>query len=193
MKHELTLEGYAFKIRPVDERDAAFIIGLRTDPELGRFLHETSESLEEQIEWMRQYFRRRGDYYFVLERVGNGVKEGVIALYNHEELEESAECGRWVLRRGSLAAAECMLLAYRMAFNELKVSIVVCRTVSDNASVVSFHDSCGIHDRSVIPGCFELRGKIHDAVVHRVDRETWEVLEPRLDRLAQKVARRIYV
>jgi RimJ/RimL family protein N-acetyltransferase len=86
---------------------------------------------------------------------------------------------------------ESAWLIYRIAFEVFGLGEVYCRTVAANAAVVSFHDSCGITDRHVLPSHFELGGQRLDAVEHRVDRSAWRVLEPRLLRLVQFTARRL--
>ncbi len=42
MRHSLTIDGPAFRLRPVCIEDAAFIAALRADPERGRYLHRGS-------------------------------------------------------------------------------------------------------------------------------------------------------
>ncbi len=191
MRHSYTCDGHAFRLRPIQDEDALFVVELRTDPVLNQFLHETSDSVDDQVAWLNEYYQREGDYYFVLERLTDGKREGVIALYDHRVGHRRAECGRWVLRRGSLAAAECMLLAYRMAFDVIGLEHVVCRTVTENDKVVSFHDSCGVEERAVVPDYYRMRGKTFDAVVHRVHRDSWGPVERKLDLIARKVAKKI--
>ena len=104
MRHELSLAGAAFGLRPVRDDDAAFIVGLRSDPELGRWLNPTSPNVADQLAWLARYYERTGDYYFVIERLSNGAAEGLIGLYDVEGGE--AEWGRWLLKPGSLAAGD---------------------------------------------------------------------------------------
>ena len=55
MKHELTLEGPAFRLRPLAMGDSAFVLSLRMDEDLSRVLHPVSGRLEDQEAWMRAY------------------------------------------------------------------------------------------------------------------------------------------
>lgn len=62
------MEKYGLFSRFVNEEDAEFIIKLRTDPKLGKLIHDTSSSLEKQLEWIRNYKireRKGEDYYFI--------------------------------------------------------------------------------------------------------------------------------
>lgn len=191
MKHNLTLEGMAFRLRPIEDVDASLVLNLRSNPNLNRFLHVTSTRLEDQLIWLADYYRRPGDYYFVVERRETGETEGVVSIYNIDATNKSGEWGRWILRPGSLAAVESALLIYRCAFELLDLERVYCRTVADNSSVVSFHDSCGITDRFLLQGYFELGGQRVDAFEHGVKRKDWPEVALGLENLARIIAQRL--
>lgn len=191
MRHNLFIEGYAFHLRPIADTDAAFVVELRSNPELNRYLHASANRVKDQLAWLAHYYEREGAYYFVIERCANGMAEGVIGLYDINLETSSGEWGWWILRPGSLAAVESAYLIYRTAFELLGLSSVYCCTVYDNDKVVSFHDSCGITARKLLPQHFELGGYRHDAVEHRVDLASWIGIKPGLEKLAQLTARRI--
>lgn len=191
MRHDIRIEGYAFRLRPVNDSDASFICRLRTDGYLNRFLHASSPRIEDQLEWLGRYYDRPDDYYFVVEALATGASEGVISIYDVEAHGKRGEWGRWILRPKSLAAIESAWLIYRVAFDRIGLEEVYCRTVAANTAVVSFHDSCGITNQRLLPNHFELGGRAHDAVEHSVSRASWIELGARLSRLAQLTARRI--
>ena len=190
MKHEFIVKGYAFRLRPVADADAQLIVALRTDCKLSAYLHRTSERVEDQIDWLSDYYRRPDDYYFAVENV-RGVVEGFISLYDVEKSRSVGEWGRWILRKGSLAAVESALLIYRFAFESLGLREVFCRTVSANQSVVSFHDSCGVSRRLVMRGFFQIDGRAADAIEHRVSIEDWMKIQSRLNSIASSLARKV--
>lgn len=152
LRHDLRLEGHGYRIRPVDTSDAAFIVGLRTDPELGKYLHATSPSVDDQIAWTQRYFEREGDWYFVIEDVVSGESQGCIAIYNHAPRFGTAEWGRWIIKRGSLAALESASLIYDMGFNVLGLESMYSRTEEANLPVVSFHESLGSEMNGLVIG-----------------------------------------
>jgi RimJ/RimL family protein N-acetyltransferase len=191
MLHNIILEGPAFRIRPVEDSDAAFVVKLRQDTGLNRFLHATAPDINSQLAWLEKYYAREDEWYFVIERRSNGVLEGLISIYDVNPQRSSAEWGRWILRHGSLAAVESAWLIYYCAFNEIGLHEVYCRTIRDNEAVVSFHDSCGISCRTLLPRYTKLNGLELDVVEHRVDRAGWRVVGPRLEQLAQVIARRL--
>ena len=191
MNHDLLLEGSAFRLRPVTDDDAEFIVTLRSDPQLNKYIHASPSDVSAQLDWLAKYYQREGDYYFIVERNSNGNAEGVISLYDVDAAEKKGEWGRWILKQGSLAAVESALLIYRCAFDELKLNKVFCRTVADNQAVVSFHDSCGITERSELPNHFRFGDRQVDAIEHVVDEVMWSSMRPRLEKLAILTHRRM--
>lgn len=80
---DFKIEKYGLVARFVEEDDAAFIIQLRTDPILSRFLHATDSSLDKQKEWIRSYKERERkgeDYYFIFFKDGKPV--GLNRIYS---------------------------------------------------------------------------------------------------------------
>jgi RimJ/RimL family protein N-acetyltransferase len=186
--HDLVLEGIAYRLRPVRSEDGAFILSLRTNPALSRFLHPVSGRLEDQQAWFDAYAVREGDWYWIVEDV-NGAPEGAIALYGLDAGRSRAECGRWILRPGSQAAVESMWLLFRAAFSHLGLAEVYCRTLAENTQVVSFHDSCGLTRHGLLPGEFEIGGRRMDAVEHRLSRDAWPEVDRGLKSKAERLAR----
>lgn len=190
MRHDYVMQGPAHRLRPVADEDAAFIVALRSDPALNQYLHRGGASEAAQRGWLAAYYERPGDYYFVVERLDCGAAEGLVSLYDVDARQQTGEWGRWILRPGSLAAVESAWLIYRFGFEQLGLHSVFCRTVAANQRVVSFHDSCGITQRTLLPAQFEIEGTAYDAVEHRVDRAAWPALDTRLGMLARGMARR---
>jgi RimJ/RimL family protein N-acetyltransferase len=180
------LSGHAFRLRPVDETDAEFIVDLRG--RAGTFLHRGAKSTTEQLTWLACYFERPGDYYFVVETADQRRREGLVGLYDLDPQNCTAEWGRWVLEPGSNAAVESALLIYRCAFVELALEGVRCRTLVENERVVAFHDNCGL-ERGPSPIWIEHDGERRPAIVHTLLRHGWPHLMGRLDRLATRFAR----
>ena len=188
MRHDLILEGHAFRLRPITDEDAVRIVDLRSNPTLNRYLHASAGLVEDQLAWLARYYDRPGDYYFAVEHTADHRFEGLVAIYDIDTCTKSGEWGRWILRQGSLAAVESAWLIYRVGFDLLGLEYVLCRTVAENVRVVSFHDSCGNTERRLLPKHFTLDGHIHDAIEHRLGRQAWAVIEPNLKKLARLVA-----
>ena len=73
---------YGTCLRLVEENDAQFILDLRTDEKLTRFIHDTDKDVNKQIQWIREYKKRErmGEEYYFISSVDN-VDCGVIRIY----------------------------------------------------------------------------------------------------------------
>ena len=89
LPEKFELDRYGLHVRLVREGDAEFIVRLRTDELLGRYIHATANDVEKQREWIKEYQKREAsgkEYYFIFETsAGNPL--GVYRLY--EITEES--------------------------------------------------------------------------------------------------------
>lgn len=190
MQHSLTIDGPAFRLRPVCLQDAAFIVELRSDPERAQYLHRGAADVRSQERWLSEYFETPGDYYFIIENRVTGVREGTVGIYNVgiHSVRREAEWGRWILRRGSRAALESACLIYRLGFETLDLDSIYCRTITENASALAFHDSFGVERVRVLPGYLEREGRALDAVEGRLTRARWLDLRENLEGKAERYA-----
>ena len=188
VKQPISIEGFAYALRPACVSDATLVVELRADAARARFLHPIEATVLAQEEYLERQLDRDGDYYFVIQRRGDGYPEGLVGIYGIDALAQSAEWGRWILRAGSIAAIESALLIYRVAFERLGLAEVTCRTVACNASVVSFHDTTGLKRRATLRDHFQLGAERFDAIEHVLTRGEWPRVFERLSRLAQRLA-----
>ena len=176
MRHNLIVEGPAFRLRPVELGDAGFILELRSDPLRNRYIHRGAADLRAQQKWIEQYFHRAGDYYFIIENRLSGDPEGTVGIYDLDPVAQTAEWGRWIVRSGSLAALESACLVYSTAFDMLDLESVYCRTILENKSALAFQDSFGVERTRLLPRYFERNGRRLDAVEGRITRARWRKL-----------------
>jgi RimJ/RimL family protein N-acetyltransferase len=193
MRHDISLTGYAFNLRPIGVEDAELIVRLRGDATRTRDLKPITPDVATQRKYLEGYFQKEGDYYFVIERLerDGGASEGLVGIYNLDEQQRRAEWGRWVIQPQSLAAVESAWLVYRVGFEVLDLEAMYCRTLVRNAPVVSFHDLTGLERSRRIEACTEIDGETCDAIEHVLRRDRWpltaEKLEPRAKRLALRL------
>ena len=188
MRHDLSLDGHAFRLRPIERGDSGFVLALRSDPPAAPWLHRVS-GLEEQAEWLDRYFLRPGDWYWIVERRVDGTPEGTIGLYNLDRATGRALLGRWVLTPRSLAAAESALLVYTLAFDRLGLDEVYTLVITTNVSVVSFHDRAGLERVGLVHDAFHLGDTTVDAIEHRLRKERWPATREILEKHAVQAAR----
>ena len=195
MQHAIHRQGPGFALRPVTDADSDFIIQLRTDPTRSQFINATSPRREDQLAWLEKYYTRTGDYYFIITR-HDGTPEGAIAIYDvvDQPGQRCGEWGRWILKKDSMAALESAWLIYGVAFDDLALDMVYCRTVAKNETVVSFHASCGLVTHGIIANNMVRDGVGYDAVEQRMSRQMWSsarpILQTQVERLAQRLLHR---
>jgi RimJ/RimL family protein N-acetyltransferase len=183
VRHSYVKEGLAFRLRPLQTEDSEFVVGLRTDPTLGRFLNSTR--LEDHLSWLPRHYARPDDFYFIVESRSTSEPQGAVALYD-EIVGEQAEWGRWIMRRGSLAAPESALLIYRFAFEDRGLKRCYCRTVAANKSVVNFHTSSGLSNVERLKDYF---GPGQDSIEQEATIATFPAIAERLEKASMQSAR----
>lgn len=80
---DFSMERYGLKVRLAKESDTDFIMSLRTDAELSRFIHKTDNDVQKHLEWFRRYKQRESearDYYFIYFKDDKPV--GLNRIYN---------------------------------------------------------------------------------------------------------------
>ena len=192
MKHNYSLEGYAYRLRPVKISDSSFIVEVRLeDGERNRFIHKISTDVSLEEQWIERYFQRPDDYLFIIENRITGEREGIISIYDIRHDCNEAEWGRWVVKKGSFAAVESVYLIYRIAFEQVGLNALHCETIEKNEAVVSFHDSIGEEKVCVREGSIELDGLVYNSVIHAADRERfYSVIAPKAEGTSLKILRR---
>lgn len=79
-------ERYGIQVRTVDLFDAEFIYKLRSDKYLTRFISPISGTIQDQLEWIRQYKEREEEgleLYFIFSY--KGERQGLARLYKIED------------------------------------------------------------------------------------------------------------
>lgn len=112
------------RLARADSQDAVYIVRLRTDPDLGRYLNFTSDSVDQQLSWLRSYKARElagKEYYFIV--VSDGLDAGVIRLYDFRDVDgaKTFTWGSWIIPvpRAPGLVTVSLLLAYEIAFETL--------------------------------------------------------------------------
>lgn len=83
LPHDFEQDCYGLHMRLVRETDAEFIVRLRSEPNLSKYLHPIVPSIEKQKEWILQYkLREIGglEYYFIF--YSKGLPIGLERIYD---------------------------------------------------------------------------------------------------------------
>lgn len=178
--------GAAFGLRSPQEEDAAFTVALRSDPETSRFLHRIPGDVAAQLRWQELAIASDDDLPLVIFRTSTGGAVGTAGIYHVDKQRRTAEWGRWVVARSSLAAVESVLLILRVAFDQLSLDTLYARTLRGNRRVVSFHDSAGF--TRVGEGQIDVDGVAEPYVEHAVCASDMARLQRRFEPLVERVA-----
>lgn len=139
---------YGLYGRLVNEEDAEFIVKLRTDPMLGKFIHATSPDIFKQKEWIREYQKRESlglEYYFIFYK--DGVPFGVNRLY-HMEKEDRFTSGSWICLPNTdttdVVASSLIprIIAFEMLDKIMEFGVEGCH--EDNKKVIKFNQMIGM-------------------------------------------------
>ncbi len=176
------MEGFGVRLRPVRMEDAAFIVWLRNlEHTRGRIGDSAADTASQQA-WLETYFKREGDYYFIIETAGR-TAVGAYGIYNVSN--GKAESGRWIIRPEVPAAVPSALLAFDLAFGRLGLTEVLVRTVSTNHPVLSLNRKFGFREVGVDHGGQMIGGQPVDLVRFVMTAAEWAKPRERMLPLAK--------
>lgn len=140
MKAKQIIKGKFINLRPVEISDAEFILRLRLDENLSKFVNKVSSDVELQKKWIANQISRENDYYFIIEDKFS-IMLGTISLYNIDCT--SGEFGRWISIGSAIQNIESVILLHNFGFYDLNLELIHSNTVVENLRVISFHKSFG--------------------------------------------------
>ena len=123
-------------LRHVRCEDAEFILSLRTDPLNSRYINDTENDLDLQIEWIKQQQCKPDDYYFMICDSNNNRK-GLISLYNFDHDERKAEMGRLICPKSPIQLYESLILICVFCFEILDFNRMFFRMDPDNVEMIA--------------------------------------------------------
>lgn len=119
------IPGTTVDLRLVAVEDAEFILSLRLEPAINRFMSPVRNDVGAQARWIEEYLERNLlglEYYFIIESK-QGEKLGTVRMYDIES--DRFTWGSWMVRPGSPkgTGTEGAMLMYRFAFYQLNLSL----------------------------------------------------------------------
>lgn|SRR5574344_217253 len=144
IEHDFEMDQYGLHVRLVNENDAEFILSLRTDPILTKYLHETENNLTKQLEWIRAYKKREEvglDYYFIYSYENHNI--GVNRIYNITN--NTATAGSWVCKKGLdiEQVVPSLLILRNIIFDVLEKEKDLFQVSKGNNHVLKLHKMMG--------------------------------------------------
>jgi RimJ/RimL family protein N-acetyltransferase len=188
MRHTLHAEGFGVRLRPVQMNDAAFIVWLRNQDYVKGRVGDSAPDVASQQKWLETYFKREGDYYFILETTG-GIPLGTNGVY--EISCQNAEWGRYIIRPEVQAAVSSAFLIFDLAFRKLGLRKLLARCVSTNLKVHSLVKKYGFQQTETKYASEVIGGQSVDMVHFVLKAGDWPEYRRRLLPLAEFAETRI--
>ena len=136
------LDRYGIHCRLVVEEDAEYILSLRTDKVLSRYIHATDFNIEKQIQWIQDYKQREAigvDFYFIFED-DNRQPVGVARIYQIKEGMFTS--GSWLASSSIIGVGVlCDIISREIAFEMYPDSVNYYDVRKENTKVIRYHQS----------------------------------------------------
>ena len=135
-------EKYGITARLVREDDAEFIVKLRTNEKLARYIHSVDDNVNKQVEWIKEYKKRETkglDYYFIFYKDGQPIV--LNRLYDIDWGHLTYTSGSWVSVPGTdyEAVMTCSVIVLEIAFDVLGLLVDIYDVRKGNNQVLHFH------------------------------------------------------
>jgi len=140
IKNHYAIEAEGIRIRFIEPADAQFVIGIRTDRKLKKFISPTSDDIDTQTKWIKGYEEREAnkrEIYFIIEDPDK-KPWGTIRLYNI--LSNSFTIGSWICMAGNTdnIAIKAHLLAIEFGFEKLNIQTCLLDVRKKNIRVLNY-------------------------------------------------------
>ena len=138
--------GLRLRLRLITPDDAEYVYGLRTDPALNAHLSEVRGTIEDQRRWIEAYKAREADgseLYYVIERLADARRCGVVRLYDIEQ--DRFTWGSWILdsNKPPKAALESAVLSFGVGFEVLGCAVAHIDVRRENAKALALYRRFG--------------------------------------------------
>ncbi|MDA9339397.1 GNAT family N-acetyltransferase [Polaribacter sp.] len=139
---EYVIEKYGIYLKYVEETDADFILKLRTNKNKSKFINPTSDDIQLQKEWIKNYKKREKaelEYYFIAFDKNN-EPFATYRLYNRTK--KTIEIGSFITKENYLnpiSAIKLDIVMKEFAFETLNYDKLNFEVRKMNFSVVKYH------------------------------------------------------
>ncbi|HUA67543.1 MAG TPA: GNAT family protein [Candidatus Saccharimonadales bacterium] len=188
MRHNIYLEGFNLRVRPVRLEDAAFIVWLRNLDYVKGNVGDSATDVTAQEAWLQRYFERDDDYYFIVESL-SGIPLGTHGIYNVNGT--SAERGRHIMRPETMAGVPSAVLSADWAFGKMGLRELQSWVVATNSEVLSLHRKSGFKEIGRIAAAQVIDGKPADKVEFLFTAVEWKKRRDRVLPLAHFAGKQV--
>lgn len=144
LSEDFSHKALGLEVRLVKEKDVDYILSLRTNKQLTKFIHQTDNDREKQIEWIRNYKKREQEgreYYFIYFHDGKPV--GLNRIYNI--FEYYGTIGSWICNpeNETEVSLATYILMFDILFEHIKLNITLFDVRKVNKHVWKLHKMLG--------------------------------------------------
>lgn len=139
------LYGKNIYLRTAEPDDAEYILSLRLNDNLNKFIKKIDPSVENQKKWIISKQDEINDYHMIICDNNTNQQLGVIALYDINCIKGTFDWGRWVIAEDapSYSSIESVILLYDFAFFTLNLKASLFEVRKGNQKVIKFHKRFG--------------------------------------------------
>ncbi len=134
-------------LRLIRPDDAEYVYGLRSDPRYNTHLSSITGTVEDQRRWIEACKTRETEgveYYYIIERLSNGLPCGLVRIYDIEG--DQFTWGSWILddNKSAKAALESAVLSFGVGFNMLGKQKGLIDVRTQNQRAIDFYRRFGM-------------------------------------------------
>ncbi len=139
------LEGKYVNLRSVTEDDAEFILDIRNNPQISKYLPPLNVTVEQQRQWITKQRADNDSYYFVLESLHGDKKGEVIGTISIYDIDGNhGESGRTCSLGDPFESIEAHILFFDFIFCKLNLDYTTGWVYEENKGVIAMNNSYGI-------------------------------------------------
>lgn len=134
------IEGRYVNLRSVEEKDAEFLLSVRNNPRISKYLPPLDVTVEQQRQWISMQRADHESYYFLMS-TPDGEPIGSISVYDIEG--DTAETGRFCSLGDPASNIEAAILLTDFCFDELNLNSIHIWVYEGNKSVLKLNEGLG--------------------------------------------------
>ena len=134
------LEGRYVTLRSVEESDAEFILSVRNDPRISKYLPPLNVTVEQQRQWISKQRADKDSFYFLMESP-MGEALGSISVYDISD--GTAETGRFCSFGDPASNIESCIILNDFCFDVIGIKTIHIWVYENNKPVISLNQSFG--------------------------------------------------
>lgn len=141
IEDDFRLYRYGLSVRLVNEDDAKFILKLRTNQKLSKYLNTTDNDVLKQKQWIKEYKARQSkgvEYYFIFYEENNPV--GLSRIYDVRK--KSFIVGSWLFKETKNVNSPIFgnIITREVAFKLFPQSDLLYDVRKENKKVLNYHN-----------------------------------------------------